>query len=284
MLRGAAEVWLVVQLLKPLASAAGPGSSIDDLYEAPNNLMELINRTCVNPASLMAGLRQLVTLHWPRLFGAVPGPLADYSIESGAGQGMPGAWLLFAAAFAVASAGVVWGLVVRRWRREYAFCTYLMLVGAFSVVGYVAGRCGVVTEGTMRYELLSIIGAVGAGALFLCLAPSSRLKTVWVGIVVACTVVRLSYEYATARPAGQKEMLVRHILARGIEYGYSDYWIAYYVSFMTNERVILASTDVVRVKAYQLMVDAHRDKAVRIARSPCEGAHHLTEFFFLCQP
>jgi hypothetical protein len=109
-------------------------------------------------------------------------------------------------------------------------------------------------------------------------------------LAITCTAVaasghaRLSYEYATARPVGQKELLVRHVVARGIEYGYSDYWIAYYVSFMTNERTILASTDFVRVKSYEPIVAAHRDKAVRIAREMCEGGRRLTEYFFLCQP
>ena len=68
--------------------------------------------------------------------------------------------------------------VERRWRREYDFCAYLVLTGALSAVGYVVARCGAVD--LMRYELLSVLGAVGLGAWFLVAQPSRTLRTAWI--------------------------------------------------------------------------------------------------------
>jgi hypothetical protein len=291
MLRTAAEVCIVVQFLKQYASATGPGTSIADLYSAPNNLQELINRTCVDPRTLAAGVGRLMTAHWPQLFGAVVAPLNEFSIESTVSQGVPAGWLLFGATLLLALAGTLWGLARGgRWRSDYAFCTYLILVGGLSMAGYVAGRCGNIAPPTMRYELLSIIGAVGLGAMSLIAAPSRQLRTAWITLAIACTAVaasghaRLSFEYATNRPIGEKELLVRQLQARGIRYGYADYWVAYYVSFVTKENVILTSTDFVRVKSYEPIVAANKDQAVRITRQPCEDGRHLTQYFFVCPP
>jgi hypothetical protein len=288
MLRTAAEVWIVAQFLKPFASAAGPGSSLADLQTAPNNIYELFNRTCVDPLTLATGAGRLVTSHLPRLFGMHSSHIADFSIVSSAHQGLPGAWILFAGTAAVALAAIAWGTTARRWHTACAFPSYLLIVGLLSMIGYVAGRCGDVAPTTVRYELLSLLGATGLGALALVLAPAAWLRRAWIGLAVACAVVaatghaRLSFEYATKRPIGPKEQLVQQLEPRGIQYGYADYWVAYYVTFLTNERVIVASSDLGRIKSYVETVAANRERAVRISRHPCDGGRHLTQFFFMC--
>src|SRR5262249_319826 len=71
-LRVAAEVWLVVQFLKPFASAAGPGTTGTTILSGnpeANNLFNAINRMCFDPRLSTGGLAGLVTMHWPRVFG-----------------------------------------------------------------------------------------------------------------------------------------------------------------------------------------------------------------------
>jgi hypothetical protein len=291
MLRTAAEVWIGVQFLSRYASAAGPGTSVADLYAAPNNLAELMNRTCLDPRTVTDGGRLLFTSHWPLLFGTAPVPLAESAIETTAWQGVPGAWLLFAITFALALAGALTGLLrTRRWLPEWTFPAYLILVGLLSVAGYIFGRCGVVDPKTMRYELLSVMGAAGLGALYLVVTAGPRLRRTWIALALACAAVaasghaRLAADYVVQRPVGPKEMLVRHLQARGIKYGYADYWVAYYVSFVTREQVVLAANDFVRIKTYEPIVAAHAETAVRVARQGCEGGRRLTEFFYLCPP
>jgi hypothetical protein len=129
----------------------------------------------------------------------------------------------------------------------------------------------------MRYDLLSVLGVIGVGAWCLRAAPGRGLRGVW--IVLACGTVaigasasaRLLQEYLTVRHVGAKRLIARQLEVRGVRYATSDYWLAYSLTFLTNERVIVASEDFIRIDAYQRMVDQHRDEAVRVSRSPCPG-------------
>ena len=152
------------------------------------------------------------------------------------------------------------------------------------------GRCGAIDFYTMRYELLSVVGAVGLAGWYLCTERSRRLATVWslccaALFAVSLTAhVRLIAEYATHPPIPLKQELIRQLDARDIRYAYADFWTAYYVSFMTRERIIVASDDAVKVRTYNRLVDAHRSEAIRISRRPCPNGQQLTAVFWSCVP
>ena len=63
-----------------------------------------------------------------------------------------------------------------------------MLVAAFSLAGYLVGRCGVIDFYTMRYELLSLLGAAGLAGWFLRTERSRLVAAVW----IACAARRSS--------------------------------------------------------------------------------------------
>src|SRR5215831_8439045 len=65
----AAAVWIGVQGLKLVSSAAGPGTSVRDVFTASNNLAELAARTCFSPTRAVAGASRLLTIHWPATLG-----------------------------------------------------------------------------------------------------------------------------------------------------------------------------------------------------------------------
>jgi hypothetical protein len=96
--------------------------------------------------------------------------------------------------------------------------------------------------------------------------------------------VRLLAEYATHPPVALKQDLIRELDARHIRYAYADFWTSYYVSFMTRERIIVASDEAVKVRTYNRLVDAHRDEAIRISRRPCADGYRLTAAFWGCTP
>jgi len=96
--------------------------------------------------------------------------------------------------------------------------------------------------------------------------------------------VRLAGEYLTHPPSPAKMDLVRALEAHGVRYAYADYWTAYYVTFMTRERIIVAADAVVKVRAHNRIVDAHRAEAIRISRSACPGGTPLTPAFWACGP
>jgi hypothetical protein len=260
-----------------------------DTRLAANNLLQVTERLCLDPRAIASGLRLLFTSHWPELFGLERQPLTDVGIESTVRQGIGGAaWLL------VPVLGIpLVTLAVRRPRIEVpgpSFPAYLMLVAALSLCGYLVGRCGLIDFSTMRYELLSPLGAAGLSAAFLRRSPPRALVAAWTAcasLVFALSITahaQLVAEYLDHPPVPLKQDLIRALDARGIRYAYADYWTAYYVTFMTRERIIVAADAVVKVRAHNRLVDAHRAEAIRIARRPCPGGQPLTTAFWACGP
>ena len=292
MLRAAAGIWLLVQWLTYFSSAAGPGTTLAQIGQPRDNVVGLAERMCIDLQTLPAGMRALVTDHWPVLFGARAQTLGELGIESTGSQGAPGGWILLAGAILLAAGGVTVRLgTERRWRREYDACAYLVLVAALSCSGYVVGRCGQLT--VMRYELLSLLGAAGLGAWFLAAASPPRTAVrIWVGVVcgfVAISAVahgRLLTEYVRKPPVGTKQMIAEHLESRGVKYATADYWLAYSITFLTNERVIVASEDLVRIEEYQRLVSAHKSETFRVSRHAwCEGFRPLGQTgVYLCPP
>ena len=294
-LAAAAGVWLTVLVLRHFSSAAGPGTSTADLSTtlAANNLLQIADRLCLNPRAIIAGAGRLVTVHWPELFGLERQPLTDFGIESTVRQGLDWSpWLLLPALGLPAARA----LVLRASRQvprasEPGFCAYLILVAVLSLAGYLIGRCGVVDFYTMRYELLSVLGAAGLAGWFLRTEPSRPLILSWgaacaaIFAISATAHVRLLAEYATSPPVALKQQLIRALDARHVRYAYADYWTSYYVSFMTRERIVVASDAAMKIKTYADIVDAHRNEAIRISRRPCEsGGEQLTSAFWACGP
>lgn len=283
MIGSAAAVWVAVQILRPLSSGAGPGAPVDRL--ASNNVLELLARTCVSPSTAFAGVERLFTIHWPELLGTAPYALADFGIESVVWQGWSGSSWLPAAAVALAIAGIASQFL--RTRLAPSFAVFLVLVGIFSAAGYALGRCGAVSFHGMRYELLSPLGLAGFFAWFLAGQPPRALALAWRAalagwlIVVALPHARLATEYATAAPVPAKWQLAQVLESRDVRYGTADYWIAYYVTFVTDERVVLASSDVERISVYRLVAERRAD-AVRLSRQPCEAGIVLIPGVYQC--
>ncbi len=289
MLRTAVEVWLVVHILKSYSSAAGPGTTTADLMQSGESAVEFAKRFCTDPAMIPRGLRNLFLEHFPVLFGTRPMGLNELSVESVSRQGFSGAWIVLALTAMIAVGGVALHLVrERRWKPAYAFCAYLVLVALLSQAGYIVGRCGGLHHFTLRYELLSIVGLTGLGAWFLVVTPPGRLRTLWMALatglilVTAVPTARLLVEYVRHEPENPKRLIVQHLDARGIKYAFGDYWRAYLITFMTNERIIVAADDFQRIREYSTTVKEHKDEAVRIAREFCPGGKPAMQGLWIC--
>jgi hypothetical protein len=288
MLVVAGGVWLVVFGLKQYSTPLGPGTTVADLRRVPgDNLHELFNRVCIDPSMMIVGLKRAFTDHLPRLFGTVVEPVSNYSIESTVWQGLHGAWPLLAAIVLIAAIRIVMRLGQERtWRAEYDSCAYLALVGALSLGGFSTLRCG--APSAMRYELLSIIGVTGLGAWYLCAERVRPLAAAWMALVIAFTLpagyshARLWAEYLTDKPVAAKMMIIRGLQAQGVRYASADYWLAYYITFMTRERIIVASEDFERISSYRHLVDAHASEGVRVLRRRCEGGRQLSANVYAC--
>ena len=105
----------------------------------------------------------------------------------------------------------------------------------------------------------------------------------WVG-VSALGHARLWSEYLTHPPYGVKRAIVRELEARGVRYGTSDYWIAYYVTFLTKERIVMSPDDFTRILSYDRDVLAHANQAVLVARVPCRRGEEAVPGVYFCPP
>lgn len=285
----AAAIWVFVQWAKQFASAAGPGTTLADVYNPRSNLAELLSRTCFDPATAVGGVQKLFTAHWPVLFGVTPMPLTDFGIESRGWQGASWAWIPLAAGFAIVGVSIVLSLLRARVRDErLAFPAFLVTVGLLSVVGYILGRCGALDFYYMRYELLSLLAATGLIAMFVRLERSTLIRALvavtlgtWL-LVNVVPHVKLWSEYLTAAPAGGKQLVLQALESEGYRYAEADYWLAYALTFMSDERIIVASNDFQRIPAYTKIVAANRERAIRIARAPCAGGREILRRVYFC--
>ena len=284
----AAVVWIAVQGLESISSGSGPGTTIRDTFTASNNLAEVAGRVCISPAKTAAGVRRLFSEHWPAVFGTGVYPLTTFSIESRVTQGLAGSsWLVVM----TAALGVVAiALGSRRGRPAAAprLGQYLILAAVFSVAGYIVGRCGEVSFYSMRYDMLSVLGGVGLAGWVLSTHPPLLLRAAWLaafGVWIAIQAgahVRLATEYASDPPVPAKQLVIRALDAQGIRYGRADYWLAYYIDFMTNERIVLASEAPQRILLYNKIVDEHAAEAVRLSRRRCSGGTELAPGVYRC--
>jgi hypothetical protein len=287
-------VFLTVQGLEHISSASGPGTTVRDTFTASNNLAELVARTCLSPARAVAGAGRLFTIHWPAILGTAPLPLAAFSIESRVSQGLRGTSWLPAAIVLLSAAGIV----LARTRRASGpgstptpaprFAQYLVAAGLFSVAGYLFGRCGEVSFYSMRYELLSLLAIVGLAAWFLSVRPPAALLALWsvaFGTWIALMAVphvRFAIEAATDPPVSAKHALIETLHGAHVRYGTADYWLAYYIDFLTQERMIFAADAPQRILLYNRIVAEHAAEAVRLSRRRCDGGVLLVPGVYRC--
>jgi hypothetical protein len=287
----AAAVWVAVLIGSRHASAMGPGTTGADLPGRAAAPIEVAHRVCIDWRAVPQGYLQIVSVHWPLLFATERVPIRRFEIDSNVVQGAPGAGLVLGVAMLLATLRVMtWLVRERHWCRHNDFCAYLVLVGALSVSGYVIGRCGVISPVKMRYDMLSILGAIGLAAWYLRVERLTWLRSSWTALVLVWAIVaasahgRLLAEYIAGAPAGGKRLITNALQARGIAYATAPYDTAYQVTFLSSERIIVASSSRVRVLAYQREFRAHRAEAVRIERRWCPAGVEPIPGVYFCPP
>ena len=289
-------VWLAVGFARPYSSAAGPGTSPADVVGASNGLAGLAARVCGDAGLMLSGVYGSFTSYPGLLLGLTPTILSDFWVNSTLTQGLPGTWPVLAIACLCAVARCVW-LWVRRTRQpapgSLSFSLYLLLTGAVTLAGYGVGRCGDLHVLTMRYALLGVLGPIGLVALVLQVEPRRWVRTISVGVVAAWAVVsaaghvQLANEYLTRTPPNYRRVLADYLIAHRMRYARADYWTAYHVAFLANERVIVATQGVPRIASYQQRVNLHERDAVQISRTPCadgRGAEAVPRVYWVCEP
>ena len=132
-------------------------------------------------------------------------------------------------------------------------------------------------------------GASGLDAWFLAAAAPLQLKRAWVALaliwfaVTAMPHARLWHEYLRHPPEDVRRALIAQLDARGVRFASSRYWVSYALTFLTDERIIVKSSDFIRIQEYQRVVDAHANEMLRIEREPCAGGEEVMPRVYFCR-
>ena len=279
--------WGGVQLLKVWSSPFGPGTSVASAGLPRTNLGELLRRSCWSPGALAPRFLALWNSHLDVLYGTGPHSLGFLGVRSRmAGQGFPGLSLAMQTALVVATARIA----VRRVRgrvamKEVGFAAYLLLVGVASMAVYWTIACEPISHNTIRYDMLGLLAVVGFAAAFFRLEQGVAWRRAALVAVAMWAAVsgfshaRLLEEYLLHPPPNDAREAAKVLLADGVTHARANYWVAYRLTFLTGERLVVASEGPVRIRQYQ---DAKGVPETYVTEYACEGGTRLAGLFHRC--
>jgi hypothetical protein len=275
--------------LNRFGSAAGPGTWFPE--QLGDNLAVLSGAFCFAPQQALANVVGLGQWYLGLLFGAAPARISSAAVHSLVHQGASWLWPVLGLTLLSMAIRLAWA-----WRSVWAartapamqFAVFLVLVGTQSVVVYAISQCMPITVLKLRYALLGIFLPTGLALAWWLVEPSRRLRHGALAVFVVLGAVNLSaharlwHEQMTAPPVPSRAALTATLQARGVRFARSDYWTAYYVSFLSRERVVVGSTGFARVDLYERQILQHPEPVPVILTSPCEGGDVLVPGFWLC--
>jgi hypothetical protein len=280
-----AAVWVVVDVLKhevnmfgPAGGASGSGSLI------------------LGPATIAKWLSFELDAYWWRLtdlltqggsglLGAQSQPIVGSGIPDGffAGSGWAGGAVAIGALVCVVR--LSW--LSRRSGRGHdaagpSLPLYLALIAGQTMLVYgLNGGIQIGAPPVLRYFLFALLLPVALFGAYFELDKARRWRTV-VAILVATWAgsnvwdnARLLRACTITPAAAHHRILADYLVANGIRYARGGYWDSYVVTFLSAERVIVASSDTVRITAYQALVDGYVPTAVVLRRQPCTNGRRV---------
>jgi hypothetical protein len=282
---GFAAVWVVVGMAKQHPEVFGPPGDNRPAGSLVLGAQTVLSWLSFRWAPYAERLREAVSWGLRDMFGLRSHPLNGYSIPSALSEGSVVAALAFGTGLAVAIARLLRLMTRRQHRRADGARLFLYLgaVGVETVLVY--GLNGGITIGSspvMRYLLFALLLPTSVLGWYFLADDSPRWRSavavaivVWAGSNVFDN-ARLQWEFVRRPPPNPHRVLADYLVGHGIRYAYADYWDSYVVTFLTQERVLVASTTKVRLESHQRLVEREAWHAVTIRREPCQGAIRFT--------
>ena len=276
------SVIVVFRQLGPHAAVLGPGTAGHGFANLP--IADVSSLVCLNVEDSASNLRWLLDSNLSTLFGWRPDRLATFNLASQQTSGHP--WAAWPLAILVVLAGVTAVVPALRGRavgssqtagpgiRGSFLPAYLALVGIAASLAYALLGCGVQSLMLVRYTLLSVFLGVGIAAWVL-RSRSAHASRITGAILVALwtsasawDTARVIGEYARRTPPNKVRRLIDFLDRDAVRFGRAPYWTAYPVTFLSGERIVFASTDVVRIETYQDMVNGTDNRVVTVTPAP----------------
>jgi branched-subunit amino acid transport protein AzlD len=277
-------VWESVEALKPVADLAGPGSRGQLLGGfSGSQVANLVDRFNWQPDALADRVRTMMpdVLAW--FIGARQVdsdlPLPDRG------------WMLWVAVacgilLVVRLVQLVASQPVRRQIARADFAFYMLGVGILATASFIAGKPTV--SGYARYVIMGMLVPIGLTSAVLALESRPVVRRVVVAAVAAWAVMavadhtRVLFRYLGDPPANPAREIADHLRARDVDVAEAEYWQAYRITFLTRERVRVASRDFVRIDEYQTLMRT-RGGVVEVSEEPCPGGEPVAGLY-LCVP
>ncbi len=278
-------VWQSVAALEPYADLMGPGTRGQLVNGSAGSLVgNVLDRIAITPAELAARAGVMAREYFPRQINA-------RHIDSAAAvQGRD--WMfwpvmLFLAASLGRGVQLTWRAAGHR-AAVPLFGWYLFGVGCLSAFGYVLTRplaSGLVN----RYMLLTIYAPIGIAAVLLALEPRVPVRRTAIAVLLGWAVVsgvdheRLFAHYWSGQEPDVAQELADGLVARGIRVARAGYWRSYKLTFLSRERVKIASSELERIEEYDRLAREAGDGLVVLETAPC-GDRPSIHGYYLCRP
>jgi hypothetical protein len=268
-----------VDALRPYGSMFGPGS-VARLTREDISVADAVGaQICIVPSRWISRGILIFTEHLPLVVGGLPGPIWPIGVNSGIGHGNPGLFPWVAVLTVMAT-----GFGLGAGRRTApsaaaavpptAFGWYLALTGVISIAVYWFVACSQVTPNSTTYDLLAIYVPVGAVLAGLRLnVPTARAGLVtatlfwaWVTLDDYRALGREVAGGAWPNPRGDAAAVLE---ARSENALWGEFRLAYVVSFLSQERVKVASTSFHRIDEYAARARELRGGPI-LTHGPCQ--------------
>lgn len=282
-----AAVWLAVDLLKRTVNMYGPAGGVHESASLTLQAQQIAMWLSIEVRPYLARLISMLTNGLPDLVGGRSHLIRTYGPISSIAAGSVVAGAALAAALLISLARLVRRAAADGLPRDdrTSFPLYLALIGLQTVLVY-GLNSGIVAQAPtiIRFVLLALLLPIAAFGAFFHFERSARYRQAVVALVsvwAALTVVdnaRVLREYLVAPPENNYRAVTDYLVEHRIKYARAIYWDAYVIAFLSGERVIVASTDKVRIGAYQSRVEANAANAVRLRRQPCNSGRAVSSW------
>jgi len=288
--------WQTIEAVKPSADLLGPGTRGQLIVGLTGSqLTNLLERADFDRSALIGRTEQLLPQILKWFSGAEQ---LDTSLPIGNHPWL--AWIAGAAFIAATARLIVLLAAADRGNqqrgiasrvcgriRTAGFSFYLIGVGATAIAAFVASKP--VLNGYSRYALLGLLLPVGVVAALLAVESSKALRRVVAGgvavwaVIIAADHALVASRYISHPLPNRFKVLADQLIADGTDTAIADYWQAYAVTFIANERVRVASSDFVRIQEYQDAFEQRPLQRVVLSEKPCTGGRPVGGLY-ICRP
>jgi hypothetical protein len=278
---GFAVVWIVVDLIKRNVNVYGPAGGEWSAGSVALGAQTFASWLSFDVRAYALRVWQMITWGFPEMFGGRPYMVGAYGIPGTVEVGSLLCGAALAAALLIAAGRSLWlwrnreHRLPQHWRQ---FSVYLAALALLNLLLYgLNGGIAINFPPVLRYALFTPLFAIAIVASYLFRDRSPRWRVAVAALMLAWAAgsivdnARLAIHLDRNPPPKPHRRMATYLEATGVKYARATYWDAYVITFLSQERVIVASTTTVRISAYQSEVEAHASEVVTLQRLPCEG-------------